>query len=88
MSESRKSHVDELALEMQKKAEVGSFLSLPFKLLLRNLLIPNPDPENLASRSGFLLMTENLKIFPLKRKFSVFNQRNCSISILFIRRPL
>ena len=41
MSESRKSHVDELALEMQKKAEVGQ-LSLR---LLRSMFQTNRECE-------------------------------------------
>jgi hypothetical protein len=32
MSESRKSHVDELALEMQKKAEVGQLSLFAFHI--------------------------------------------------------
>jgi hypothetical protein len=76
MSESRKSHVDELALEMQKKGEVGQLSLFAFQITVeKNLLIPNPDPENLASRSEFL-MTENLENFPVGKKIeSVFTQR-------------
>ncbi len=88
MSESRKSHVDELALEMQKKGEVGQLSLFAFQITVAE----STYSESGSRESGIKIRVfddRKLENFPVEKKIqSVFNQRICSIFILFIRRPL